>query len=63
MGLSAASLPGQEPGAPSSVPVVPASDLTAVVAQPNDPTLTLRNQKTLESFEPAADEEYRLSRG
>ena len=37
--------------------------LAANTPQPNDPTLTIRNQKALESFEPAADAPYTLGAG
>ena len=65
MGLSAACTHAQEPAAqpPSASSASPASNLAAADAQPNDPTLTLRNQKALESFEPREDEEYRLGAG
>jgi polysaccharide export outer membrane protein len=64
MGFSAASLAGQQPvGQPAVVATAPASDLADAPSHPNDPTLTLRNQKTLENFEPSADEEYRLGAG
>jgi polysaccharide export outer membrane protein len=76
-GLSAASLSAQQPASQSALPpalaatgaqppsalAAPPTDLSAAGSVPNDPILTLRNQKTLESFEPAADEEYRLGAG
>ena len=63
MALSAAQLTAQQPDASPAHASVPPSNLAATVAVPNDPTLTMRNQKALESFEPAADEEYRLGAG
>jgi polysaccharide export outer membrane protein len=59
----AAQSPAQQPDASPSPASAPSSNLAATAAEPNNPTLTLRNQKTLESFEPAADEEYRLGAG
>jgi polysaccharide biosynthesis/export protein len=47
----------------SPAPAGNSSDLAATATQPVEPSLTLRNQKTLESFEPAANEEYRLGAG
>jgi len=55
LGLSAASLTAQEPA-------VPSGSMTNA-PQANEPTLTLRNQKALESFEPPANEEYTLGAG
>jgi polysaccharide biosynthesis/export protein len=60
LGLSASSLHGQLPSAqPSTSP----STFATVTQQPIEPTLTLRDQKALESFEPAANEEYTLGAG
>ena len=47
----------------SPTPSTKSSDLAATATHPDEPSLTLRNQKTLESFEPAANEEYRLGAG
>jgi len=45
-------------------PVVqPPSTVASNAGQPNEPTLTMRSQKALENFEPAADEEYTLGAG
>jgi polysaccharide export outer membrane protein len=63
IGLSAAQLTAQSPAQQPDAAPAPASNLAATAVEPNDPTLTLRNQKALESFEPAADEEYRLGAG
>jgi polysaccharide biosynthesis/export protein len=67
MGFGAALLPAQQPP-PQRVPVADESASTLATStpatgQPDEPTLTLRNQKNLESFEPPADEEYRLGAG
>jgi polysaccharide export outer membrane protein len=72
LGLGAASLAAQQPEAPVTAPPIPnvqapaasqAGLSTSDTAQPVDPALTIRNQKTLESFEPAANEEYTLGSG
>ena len=55
--------PASQSGMPSAPPIEQTSTLAAAGAEPNDPTLTVRNQKALESFEPRADEEYRLGAG
>src|SRR5580698_787401 len=60
LSLSTALLAAQEPAAQQSASP---STLTANASQPNEPTLTLRSQKALESFEPPADEEYTLGAG
>ena len=57
--LCAASLTAQGPATQSPAPAAPA----AVAPQPNGPALTIRDQKTLESFEPALNEEYTLGAG
>jgi len=74
MGLCAATLAAQQPdvqlapaapvATPNQVqttPVQPNPDPNA--AQPTDPTLSIRDQKMLESFEPAIHEEYTLGGG
>jgi polysaccharide export outer membrane protein len=63
--LSAASLTAQQPGTQAaSQPVVQApATVESASAQPNEPTLTMRNQKALETFEPAENEEYTLGAG
>lgn len=67
MGLGAASLSAQQP---SQQPVdQPATVTTAPIAPPSSltpadgPSLTIRDQKVLESFEPPLNEEYRLGAG
>ncbi len=52
LAFGCASLGAQQPDAPAGIS--PTS---------NDPALTIRNQKALESFEPAANEEYTLGPG
>jgi polysaccharide export outer membrane protein len=60
LGMSAALLSAQEPATkPSPAPAVSAM----AAAQPNEPTLTVRDQKALESFEPSIDEPYTLGAG
>jgi len=47
----------------SSAPPANSSDLAVTTTHSDEPSLTLRNQKTLESFEPPVNEEYRLGAG
>jgi polysaccharide export outer membrane protein len=65
--IGTASLSAQQTTASAADPAAPSvsSSATTVASttQPDDPTLTLRNQKALESFEPPIDEEYRLGAG
>lgn len=56
--LCAATLAAQQP-ATQQPPLPPAANGT----QPTDPALTIRNQKVLENFEPAVNEEYTLGAG
>jgi polysaccharide export outer membrane protein len=60
-GLGAASLAAQSP----AVEQVPASSTLPAAApkSPAEPALTVRDQKVLESFEPAANAEYTLGAG
>ena len=60
LSLSASLLTAQQPAAQ---PIPDSSTQAAVAAGPNEPTLTLRNQKALESFEPSRDEQYTLGAG
>jgi polysaccharide export outer membrane protein len=53
----------QSAGQTSPVPTPQSSDAASTAAAADEPSLTLRNQKVLESFEPPADEEYRLGAG
>ena len=59
-GLGSASLQAQEPAATPASPT-PAS--AAQVPNPNEPTLTIRSEEALKSFQPAADAEYELGAG
>jgi len=64
LGTCAAPLHAQQAAEQTSpAPSANSSDPAAIATQPVEPSLTLRNQKTLESFEPAANEEYRLGAG
>lgn len=64
LGLSSLSLHGQLPATqPSPASSTSPSTSSVITHQPGDPTLTLRDQKALENFEPAVNEEYTLGAG
>jgi polysaccharide export outer membrane protein len=66
LGLSAAHVSAQQSATQpdASQPAAPAPTAFAgSPTQPNEPALTVRNQKALENFEPRADEEYTLGAG
>jgi polysaccharide export outer membrane protein len=64
LGTCTVPLSAQQPVEQTSpVPSVNTSAVAATSTQSVEPSLTLRNQKALESFEPAANEEYRLGAG
>jgi len=47
----------------SPTPSAESSELASTTTHPDEPSLTLRNQKAIESFEPPVNEEYRLGAG